>query len=283
MFKSGIEYWQHPIFIIGFSILFHFQVLGSDNSDSTRLFFSYILDEEMYYETRIFREKEDDTIVNLIVLLDGDEYMGIASDFIDLYNFDQRFDNTCILALHSTTQSRFSHYTPSQQDWTNNDDKEQIALYSTTGRFPLFSEFLSKEIIPFLEERFNIHFRNKSIFGHSMGGLCVLSFLVYSPELFDNYISISPSVVWDDYVLLREMETLASNKQHIYNFKSFHLGIAEKDIAHYISDVKYVKKFIEKDKSSGADFNYFKLKDETHMTSGVQGLIRYLNMKVSAH
>jgi uncharacterized protein len=68
------------------------------------------------------------------------------------------------------------------------------------------SEFLAalqQDVCPTVEKHIQADASSRVLVGHSFGGLCGLYSLFHRPETFDGYIVISPSLWWDDRVVLR--------------------------------------------------------------------------------
>ncbi len=73
------------------------------------------------------------------------------------------------------------------------------------GQAEKFHSFLKKEFIPLLKKKYNISKKNKTIIGHSFGGLFVVYACFKEDNLFDNYIAISPSL-WANYQNIWDFE-----------------------------------------------------------------------------
>ena len=52
--------------------------------------------------------------LSLLVLLDGDDYAGIAKNVTSLYEFGDKINPTIIISLPSTRESRWTYYTPTK-------------------------------------------------------------------------------------------------------------------------------------------------------------------------
>ncbi|MEO7140866.1 MAG: alpha/beta hydrolase-fold protein [Ferruginibacter sp.] len=78
-------------------------------------------------------------------------------------------------------------------------DKED---FPTTGRSENFINFLEKEVQPFIANNYKTT-ASSTIIGQSLGGLVATEILFKRPELFTNYLIISPSLWWDNESLLR--------------------------------------------------------------------------------
>ncbi len=87
--------------------------------------------------------------------------------------------------------------------------------FPTSGKSENFVKFLQKELQPFIEGTFKTG-NNKTIIGQSLGGLLATEILFKTPDLFDNYIIVSPSLWWDNENLLNYTPKKYSSKKSIY-------------------------------------------------------------------
>jgi predicted alpha/beta superfamily hydrolase len=115
---------------------------------------------------------------------------------------------------------RYRDYSPSHIDQSRWVDKETA---KATGGGPAFIAFLEKELLPYIEKTYPVS-SNRTLIGHSMGGLQVINILLNHQQLFDNYIAIDPSLWWDDEKLLNESASILSDK--VFERKSLFLAIA---------------------------------------------------------
>ncbi len=73
--------------------------------------------------------------------------------------------------------------------------------FPTSGNSKNFIRFIDKELQPFIKTYYKTT-QQKTLIGQSLGGLLATEILFTQPDLFDNYIIISPSLWWDDQSLL---------------------------------------------------------------------------------
>ena len=242
-------------------------ILGVQKTSQIQSFQSKHLDHNVPYRVILpenFQTKKDS--LSLLVLLDGDDYSGIAQDVTSLYEFGQKIYPTVILSLPSTKESRWAHYTPTKD--TTNVEKGFEDLYSRTGKFSQFADFLGYELIPLIEKEFEIKFEQKIIFGHSLGGLGVLSFAVLRPGMFQNYISASPSTMYDQHFIFKTIE-----EKGVLQFDSMFLTAGLNDGNGYRENVKWLKEYLDKNKLDHQTVGSKIYKNENHATSGVKSLI----------
>ncbi len=95
---------------------------------------------------------------------------------------------------------------------TSEVDKKELP---TSGHSAKFIQFIKEELQPFVETTFNTG-DNKTIIGQSLGGLLATEILFKAPDLFDQYIIVSPSLWWDNEKLLKEQPLPYQTEKSIY-------------------------------------------------------------------
>lgn len=85
------------------------------------------------------------------------------------------------------------------------------------GKADEFIEFIKKDLFSYMELHFNADTTRNSrcIAGHSFGGLFTAYCFVKHPSIFGNYLALSPSLWYDEQVVLRIEEK--TRNQHSYN------------------------------------------------------------------
>ncbi|MEE3999440.1 alpha/beta hydrolase-fold protein [Tenacibaculum sp. FZY0031] len=91
------------------------------------------------------------------------------------------------------------------------DQKE----FPSSGKSKEFIQFLQKELLPFIDANYRTT-NNKTLIGQSLGGLLATEVLFKTPNLFNNYIIVSPSLWWDAEKLLTFVPAKYNTKKHIY-------------------------------------------------------------------
>ena len=74
------------------------------------------------------------------------------------------------------------------------------------GNAEKYLSFIKKEAIPFIDSKYRTNKNNRTLAGHSFGGLFTLYALFTEPELFNRYISGSPAWSWDKSSLYKYVE-----------------------------------------------------------------------------
>lgn len=80
--------------------------------------------------------------------------------------------------------------------------KERMAV---SGGGEKFMKFMEKELMPFIEGKYSTD-PYRMLIGHSFGGLTAINAFLNHTELFNAYISIDPSMWWDQEKLVNQLE-----------------------------------------------------------------------------
>lgn len=106
-------------------------------------------------------------------------------------------------------QARTLDYTPSPrtgQPFIDDSSQGRMA-----GGAAAFLELVQSKIKPLVESRYTIDKQRQSLWGHSYGGLFVLNTLFTSPQAFQRYIAVSPSLWWQSGLILEVEKQLPNN------------------------------------------------------------------------
>jgi hypothetical protein len=74
--------------------------------------------------------------------------------------------------------------------------------FPTTGKSETFIRFIEQELQPFIAKNYRTA-PVRTLIGQSLGGLLATEILFKKPDMFDNYIIVSPSLWWDNESLLK--------------------------------------------------------------------------------
>lgn len=95
---------------------------------------------------------------------------------------------------------------------TNELDKKD---FPTSGKSENFIKFIDKELQPLIDLTYRTTNQN-TLIGQSLGGLLGSEILFNHPNLFDNYIIVSPSLWWDNELLLKTQPINYLTEKSIY-------------------------------------------------------------------
>ncbi|MFD0964760.1 alpha/beta hydrolase [Pseudofulvibacter geojedonensis] len=188
----------------------------------------------------------------VIYLLDGSK----DEDFIHIagivqfgsFSWIKMLPESIVVGIGNVDRKRDFTY-PSQNKL---DQKE----FPTSGKSGDFINFIEKELQPFINTNYRTS-QERTIIGQSLGGLLATEILFKKPELFDNYIIVSPSLWWDDEKLLDFEQKRYDSRKSIYI-----AGGKEGEVMERIAKELY-KKLKENEKGNAEVFYEF-LEDKTH-------------------
>jgi len=113
--------------------------------------------------------------------------------------------------------------------------------FPTTGKSNDFIHFIEQELQPYIDQNYNTN-SVKTIIGQSLGGLLATEVLFTKPQLFDNYIIISPSLWWDKQALLKTKLKTYQAKKSIYIAVGKEGKVMERDAKALYDKLNTIKK-----------------------------------------
>ena len=152
-----------------------------------------------------------DSSYPVIYLLDGsaDEDFIHVAGLVQFYNFPwvNVLPKSIVVGIANVDRRRdFTFPTTIEKD--KND-------FPTTGGSEKFVRFIEKELQPYINNSFKVT-GNNMIVGQSLGGLLATEILFKRPELFSQYVIVSPSLWWDNEPLLKTKVEALNKKISIY-------------------------------------------------------------------
>ena len=231
--ETKLEIMAKSKFTIGDTIEFHSLVLDENRILNIYLPSSYDADIDKHYP--------------VIYLLDG----SASEDFIHLaglvqfgsFSWINQLPESIVVGIENVDRKRDFTY-PSNNLLDHKD-------FPTSGGSESFVRFIGSEIQPLIEKNYRTNSK-KTIIGQSLGGLLATEILFKKPNLFDNYIIISPSLWWDDESLLKFKALTSSSPKSIY------IGVGkEGEIMERVAKALFEKVKANKPSHDAVFFNYF--------------------------
>jgi hypothetical protein len=130
----------------------------------------------------------------------------------------------------------------------------------TAGGADNMLSFIKDELIPHIDKMYNtIPYR--ILTGHSFGGLFAVHSFISEPDLFDAYISISPSMWWDKQNLVTEVDSFLSKKPELDCFFYMTMGDEGGDM---LGGAMKVAALFEESENNGLNWDFKVMEEETH-------------------
>ncbi|MGB3181515.1 MAG: alpha/beta hydrolase-fold protein [Cyclobacteriaceae bacterium] len=179
---QAVPVQQAEAFTIGESVTFHSESLAEERTLNIYLPTDYTPDSVRYH---------------VIYLLDGSAH----EDFIHIaglvqfanYPWVKMAPPAIVVGIENVDRYRDFTFKPTKQEF--------IDEFPGQGKSAPFISFLKEEVIPLVKSRYATD-TTSTIIGQSLGGLLATEVLFTYPDLFSNYIIISPSLWWNDQSLL---------------------------------------------------------------------------------
>ncbi|MDR7315494.1 alpha/beta hydrolase-fold protein [Brevibacillus nitrificans] len=136
------------------------------------------------------------------------------------------------------------------------------------GGAAYFLDFLEDEVKPMIEKEFPVDPKQQTIFGHSLGGLFVLYALFSRPYSFQNYIAGSPSIHWNERVLLERERAFTGMLEEKKTIRLF-IGLGELEASHPSQLSKKASEMYERLsllKDQNVLVTYREFPDESHIS-----------------
>lgn len=211
----------------------------------------------------------------VVYLLDGDAHfssvVGMIEELSEI-NGNTICPEMIVVGIPNTNRTR--DLTPTHSDidlpFVNKGLSEQ------SGGGEKFTEFLKKELIPYIDSKYPTA-PYKTLIGHSFGGLTVMNIFTNHTNLFNSYVAIDPSMWWDHEKFLKETtKTLAT--KNLANVSLF-LGVAntmedDMDLLKVRKDTSIITKhirsaldlndFLSQNKKSNLQYQYKYYQDDNH-------------------
>lgn len=220
-------------FVIGETLEFRSRILKEDRRVNIYLPASYATDSLQRYP--------------VIYLLDGareEDFIHVVG-LVQFGNFPwiDMLPESIVVGISNVDRERdFTFPT------TSKEDKKDLP---TSGGSAKFIRFLHQELQPLIEDNYRTGAR-KTIIGQSLGGLMATEILFTAPDLFDNYIIVSPSLWWDNESLLKVRPRQSAFPKSIY------IGVGkEGKVMESVARALYEKIKAQKAENVDLYFNFF--------------------------
>lgn len=141
------------------------------------------------------------------------------------------------------------------------ENNKIVNVSENFGQVDNFYKFMSSELIPSINSRYNTNKGNNTIFGHSFGGLFAVYCLFKNDTLFRNFYSLSPSL-WTNYYSIYNFNHLPDTSSQ--NIKLF-LSVGSMETINKIKPgADDFEQFIKQKNYSYLNFKYMIYPGESH-------------------
>jgi hypothetical protein len=212
---------------------------------------SAIVDQEYLISVALpfhYADRPDKTYP-VIVVLDGNLYFGLVVEMVRAMNIRVLFCNELPDAIivgvgYPTNGSlaeshaqvmhlRMRDFLPVRGADAEAFIQEHFPIPNSvaSGEASRFLQFIEHELLPMLESEYRIDAADRTLLGHSWGGLFALYALFQQPRLFQRYVVVSPDLPYGNGVMLDYEEKYAD--QHDSLAVRLYLAYGEPEVNDY--------------------------------------------------
>jgi predicted alpha/beta superfamily hydrolase len=111
-----------------------------------------------------------------------------------------------MVGIYNRGFDRMSEYAPTPAEFSGWDGEK----CRSKGHAKRYVKFVARELKPFIDARYRTLRgpKHTAVVGSSMGGLVALYFALWQPRVFGHVAALSPSLWWDDRVVIRDFARL---------------------------------------------------------------------------
>lgn len=236
----------------------------------------YLYDEEdsIPYKVSIFLPPGygvNDKTYPLLVVTDGFYSFNLAVGILNAMWVFNQVEDVVVVGIDYTKRNLVELQRKRIADMSPNTVKN----INPSGNAEEFKSFLELKLIPYMSRNYNIDGDDKAFYGHSIGGLFGVYLAMEYPDLFEKLIIGSPSLWWNNKVILKSAKSVEKWENSELNIVTF-LGASESE--NMIKNWKEWKSVIENIESEKISIHSKIFDNRGHMGTTVDGFyegIRY--------
>jgi len=236
---------------------------------------SVLLDETRPYWVHLPPNYNPDEKYPVMYLLDARFHFNYTAGYLDILPFDGKIKQTILVAVPNT--NRFRDLTPTHSD--NGLDGKGIEFFAQSGGGEKFLNFIKDELVPQIEKDYSTNdFR--ILAGHSNSGLFTMFAFLEVPHLFQAFIAVDPTLIWDNEILTKRLEEKIKRPPSSKN--SIYISSANNENDSILppekmknAQARFVN-ILSKWKSDSFRVKFEHLEDENHTTSAFVGMLHGL-------
>lgn len=194
----------------------------------------------------------------VLYLTDGDAHLLHTRGTVDFLVRNGLMPDVILVGVTNTDRTR--DLTPTKS-FGRQADGTPFPIESSGGAGK-FLDFFETELIPFVEATYRTA-PYRIFAGHSLGGLFALDAMVERPGLFNASIAASPSLSWDDDVILRRTSKFLESRKEFRH--TLFVTMADEEVGDPSpTRFEQLRKILKRTKVSGFAWGAERMDDEDH-------------------
>lgn len=216
----------------------------------------------------------------VVYLLDADYSFALAHNIVEHLSDRHDVDQLLLVGIAYAGPRRYRlnrtrDYTPTHVPTGGYGP----AYQRVSGGAPEFRRFLKEELIPFVEREYRVR-HDRTLVGHSYGGLFASWVAFTDPGLFQRYVVVSPSLWYDDHLMLDVERRYAATHAGLPARIFFTVGAREVNAQrNMVTDLRRLVRQVERRQYEGLRLRLRVLPEDTHNSIFPAGLglgLRYV-------
>lgn len=241
----------------------------------TASIYSKILDEDRMLEIHLPKDyRKSDKTYPVLYLLDSYYHFNHTVGTVQFLQLNKLIPELIIVGIRNTNRNR--DLSPDSSKLS----KEEQDRMGTTGKADNFLAFFENELIPFIDNNYKAA-QYKIIAGHSRGGLLNVYTFFKKPNLFNAYLTISPSLWYPNSLISKQLSNGISIPAELST--TFYMTLANENKGKMRGNVLKLsgefKNYINTHKDTHLRFKYEPMPKESHGSTPLPALyngLRYI-------
>ena len=228
---------------------------------------------EIEYEIRVWLPEDyarGGQAYPLTLLLDADYQFPLGVSILEHLAQRNQADESVVVAVAYPNSQRNPYW------YRRNRTRDYTPTMVSTGGYGAefqqysgggdkFLRFIADDLMDSLQSRYRITSSGHTYVGHSYGGLYGAFIIAEQPDLFSNYLLISPSLWYDDRLMIRRMQQIAdlglTDATRIYLAVGDHENLTGRPM---VDELQMYAAAIREKADPAADVEVRVFSDETH-------------------
>jgi predicted alpha/beta superfamily hydrolase len=205
----------------------------------------------------------------IIYMLDAYSSFGMMTQMQHLLVFSKELPEAIIVGISSEGGSKEFIYNRARDFTPTKISEESLTpaarmMTPTSGGADKFLQFIKELLIPTIESKYRTEKNNRTLVGHSYGGLFCFYTLFKEPELFNKIVALSPALRWDNSYALKQEQKFAKSKTSL-NVKLY-TAVGALESNDFIDELNKMTAAIRSRNYSGLFMKEEVIPNETHYT-----------------
>jgi predicted alpha/beta superfamily hydrolase len=137
-----------------------------------------------------------------------------------------------------------------------------------------FLSFIRDELIPLVEANYACDPMDRGLFGFSLGGLFGTYVLVSEPQLFHKYFLGSPTVRYDNFVMIEQLKETPS--ENYSSVKAVFVSVGEEEPGDYLKGFGDIRDLMLEKNVPGLKVGSYIVQGEGHLLSASPAIVKGL-------